>query len=270
MAATTTSTVTAAALKPDSCLLRVNVSPMVGSSARGSVSRAAFLFLAACICLVLMLVSGRSLLAELYAIPARHVLTLENSSVWRERDSVYANALQSISNAQSFVGDNPEYHEIKSRLHIDRCRYWDVVEQWQEWQVCQQQSLEQVRAQLLQNPQWPYVWANLLLVKYNLRQFDEEFYRALQKCQALGSRELAVNRVVAYVGLKEWVRWPIAQQEQFRQALLTVQKVAPEHAKAIADETRRSFLYCYWTNADPHQHYSCRKKNRKSVGRLAK
>ncbi len=229
-------------------------------------SRGPVLFWIAIGALILLLcINFWQLFAELNAISPRYLLTLQNAAEWRERDRVYRDARDSIDRALSMMKGNPEYAEIQARLLVDGCRFMDVGEQWQQWQDCQEQALLSLRLGLQQNPQWPYLWANLLLVKTSLRQFDEEFYQALDKSTSLGRNEFNVNRLLAYVGLVEWSRWQPETREPFRRALRMVNSVSPDVAASIASDTGQMSLYCLWTINEPSHRRLCAKKKRKTA-----
>lgn len=220
-----------------------------------------FILLASLLILLLVFLlqaNIRQLLAEWQAMPARQLLQAGNDAKWLDRDRVYAEGIVWIDRALAMQVDNPEYHEIRGRLLLDRCRHWDDVERWDEKRQCWQQALDSLRLAVTGNSQWPYVWANLLLAKYRLLQFDDEFYRALHRCRELGASELAVNRIVAHVGLARWPDWPIEERGFFREALLDLQMASAEQAAITAFEAGNLLLYCVWTHADPLQHSSCR------------
>lgn len=214
------------------------------------------LLLLASVLLFVAFVSMQTLLAELHAIQPRYLLSAGDDSQWRERDRVYADALQMTDTLIAIEGSNPDYREMKARLLINNCRHWNISEHWEDWQQCQRDAQSQLRIVVSSNPRWPFGWANLLLTKYNLRQFDEEFYTALKNSQLFGHSEAAVNKVVAYVGLQEWARWDAALRNQFKQALLSLNDAAPEQAMQLAHETQQDFLYCLWT-ADIHKPADC-------------
>ncbi len=218
------------------------------------------IFLCACGLLYLVGINTKGIFAESYAITPRKLLTQQDSQTWSSRDAVYARGLSSIDHALQWQAYNPDFMEIKGRLLLERCRYWDQVANWKDWEHCQQQAHDVIQSAIKLNTQSAYLWANLLLSKYNLRQFDGEFNQALKKCRILGSHELAVNRTVAYIGIREWNKWLPEQQKLFRQAMLSLQEIAPVEAKKVADNAGKGKLYCYWTRNDPKQHYSCRKK----------
>lgn len=197
----------------------------------------------------LLQANARQLLAELYAIEPRHLLTLHDDSQWRDRDAVYADALATTDSLLAIQVNNPEYQEMRGRLLINRCQHWNMVEQWDVWLQCQRDAQAALRVVVQENPRWPYGWANLLLTKFNLRQFDEEFYQVFQHSRELGASEMAVNRIVTYVGLHEWVRWRSEMRPEIRQAFLALYAVAPYEAAQIAHESGQDFLFCLWTNS---------------------
>lgn len=209
-------------------------------------------------CLVVL--NARVLVAERFAIHARHLLTLENAGEWQDRDVIYARAISNVERAGALQAGSPEYLEIHARLLIQRCKYWDKTSRWDEWRTCQKQALDSIRQSLKINARSPYLWANLLLVKSNLEQFDADFNEALVNARQLGPNELGVNRTVAHVGLLGWLRWQPEQKDLFRQALFTVQAISPKEAKKIAEASEKTALYCFWTRNDPKQFSSCRKK----------
>ncbi|HQQ62959.1 MAG TPA: hypothetical protein PLF22_05230 [Pseudomonadales bacterium] len=216
-------------------------------------------FLLLALLLYVLAVNAKALYAELYAMGPRHLLGLQDDRQWRERDTIYADALVMTETLLDIQPGNPEYQEMRGRLLINRCQHWDMTEQWDAWQQCQRDAQASLRHVVRDNPQWPYGWANLLLTKYNLRQFDDEFYRALERCRQLGASEMAVNRVVAFIGLQEWQRWRSELRPQIREAFLALNAVAPYQAAQLAHDSHQDFLYCLWTDA-PDKHKSCIKK----------
>ena len=233
--------------------------PVAASTSTPSIS---WLLTATCL-LALFVINAVHLMAELQALPARHLIEhVDEDGGWRDREKLYSDAITWIDSALALRPHNPDYHEIRARLTMDRCRHWDLSERWQAWQDCQQTALASLRQQVQGNPAWPYAWANLLLAKFQLRAFDEEFLHAWERCRALGRREIEVNHALALVGMAEWSRWNAAQRQDVRTALQTIQSLSPAEAKAVADAADQHVLYCLWTAGDPRQHFSCKRKPR--------
>lgn len=188
------------------------------------------------------------------------MLTLQDEAVRGDRDKSYQDALSAIEFSIQLQNSNPEYANIKSRLLINRCSQWDIKARQLEWQQCQVKAMTAIHASLDMNSQSAYLWANFLLVKYNLRQFDAEFYQALHQCRTLGSHEFNVNRIVVFVGLREWQKWRPEHTALFLESLFAVQAVSAVKAKKLADEAGQGSSYCLWTRADPKRHFSCKIK----------
>lgn len=70
--------------------------------------------------------------------------------------------------------------------------------------VIRTQALQHYRRSIQLRPAWPHTWASLALIKYRLRELDEEFEQALRNATHLGPWEPVVQRIVAEVGLAAW------------------------------------------------------------------
>lgn len=205
----------------------------------------------------LIALNAQQILAELYAIPARNLLNATDTSTWQNPGEIYANGTAQIEKALTIQPDNPEYHELHGRLVSSQCRLINKVEQWDPWLECQRKVLAAFRQGTVLNPRWPHNWANVLITKFNLLQFDQEFFQALTQARLLGSSEMGVNRTVAFVGLAGWQRWPDDVRAQFQQSVLDLHAASPDTAASVAKVTRHSDLYCLWTKDSPTQYYSC-------------
>ncbi len=53
-------------------------------------------------------------------------------------------------------------------------------------------------------PQWPYTWSGIVLLKYKMSEFDQEFQLALNNATELGPWEPNVQKIIAEVGLTSW------------------------------------------------------------------
>lgn len=68
------------------------------------------------------------------------------------------------------------------------------------------QSLEYFRQSAALRPTSPYTWANILLAKYRLGQFDDEYFDAMRNALTFGPWEPAVQLIVADAALGAWDR----------------------------------------------------------------
>lgn len=205
--------------------------------------------------------NARVMVAELAVMPARNALNRHDDKQWRDRDAVYADATSAVQRGLSLYPENPEYLELKGRIGLDACRHW--VDKNDAQRTCLQVAQQDLLAAITVAPRSASLWANLLLVKSRLGEFDQQFIEILHKTLELGSSLLEINQVVAFVGLREWTRWDSATRELFMESLLNVHRVSPKEAKAVADRAGRGALYCLVTKGDARQHYSCRQKKKK-------
>lgn len=216
-------------------------------------------FMGAVLC-VLAGLQVHFLVAEMDAMVGRRWLQAFRDDPARYQPAGHAQAEQAARRALQRLPANPDYVGLVADLLAEQCRRLDVVGQWTEWQACQQGALAQWRRLAEMNPASPFAWANLMQTKFQLRQFDTEFYRAWDEAIRLGAHELEVNRVVAYVGLREWARWTPRQVMQVRRATEALQAAWPRVARQTAQDAGMLMMYCFWTAGDARQPRVCTRK----------
>lgn len=80
-------------------------------------------------------------------------------------------------------------------------------------------ALGYYRQSLLLRPAWPYVWADLALLKLSQKQFDAEFALALQRALDLGPWQSIVQASIASGGLAVWDKLPARLQTDIEHAI---------------------------------------------------
>lgn len=93
-------------------------------------------------------------------------------------------------------------------------------------------------------PTSPYTWANILLAKYRLGRFDDEFFGAMRHALDFGPWEPAVQLIVADAALGAWDRLDSGLRAR---AYENLQRAAVRQADAlarIATDHRRIDLVC--------------------------
>jgi hypothetical protein len=68
-------------------------------------------------------------------------------------------------------------------------------------------------------PSWPYAWANILWIKSENGDYDEEFFHALDRSMALGSWESKVQRIVTDTTLSAWNKLDEATRQKALQVI---------------------------------------------------
>lgn len=67
-----------------------------------------------------------------------------------------------------------------------------------------QNALQAYEQQTHFTPSWPYAWINLLTVKIQLKQFDNQFNHALQMAEKTSNRNPGVELLLAKQGIIAW------------------------------------------------------------------
>ena len=125
---------------------------------------------------------------------------------WQRGESVTEPKWQHAKDLQSSAlfwrGQQPDYLEAMAQLYYWRNTQPDLgaAEFDQNFEV----SLRYYRLAIVQRPLSPYAWANLALVKAQMRLWDAEFYTAWARAQELGPHEQQVQLLVHEAGLISW------------------------------------------------------------------
>ena len=87
------------------------------------------------------------------------------------------------------------------------------VYQWQTYnqpfgnassQSNRKQALEAYRQQTLITPLWPKAWLNLLSIKIELNEYDDEFYHAYTMAQQTANQNPEVSTQYTLIGIQAW------------------------------------------------------------------
>ncbi len=123
------------------------------------------------------------------------------------------------NNVDSFSSDDWDkaYSTAKAALEKDpyNPELFSLMGNVYEWNSFQghNQSHNNQNAELALNhyrkavelrPQWPYTWSGIVLQKYKMSEFDQEFQLALNNATELGPWEPNVQKIIAKVGLTSW------------------------------------------------------------------
>nr|WP_067298191.1 hypothetical protein [Marinobacterium profundum] len=158
------------------------------------------LLLIAC-CLLGIYLSVRWALGDMYAYKVRYAI-----SEWEREPSQPAQApldssLDDINTALFFEPRNPEYIELKARLILYSALNKDSSSDGlAEIAKAKQAHLAAIELR----PQWPYSWANLVLMKAYLGEWDGEHERALRNAVNYGPWETSVHQTLTYAALLSW------------------------------------------------------------------
>lgn len=148
--------------------------------------------------------------------------------------SSLAEAARTLQMAGRLSPDNPDRHEGLARLALMRA--WRPETADAERADVLRSGLASIRRAIVLRPVSAYSWAIELQLKSELREYDEEFRRALQMTAKLGPWEPELQRVVVAAGLAAWPALPDAEQGMIMGSLLRGMKRQPSTMLAIAKQ----------------------------------
>lgn len=102
--------------------------------------------------------------------------------------------------------------ETAVALHDDLALYTDMLSTVKQWQALESDSRD-TALQLLSEaehfnllslktrPSWPVTWANLVYIKWEKREFDDDFLRYLKYASHYGPNTPEVHQVIASLGI---------------------------------------------------------------------
>jgi len=114
-----------------------------------------------------------------------------------------------VTRGRFYAPGQPDYSQLQGRLYS-----WAFIGRLPVDEAGQALALQGYRDSLAARPYWPYAWAQLVLLKSQLQQFDAEFDLAFKNAQAYGRWEPKVMENLLSASLLNWSRlsWPQRQQ----------------------------------------------------------
>jgi len=161
--------------------------------------------------IMLIILSGKWLLAEIYHYQANAYMALWDSSSpipnseWEIARKALTKALALGLNQPVYLEDMSDLFYLKSITEpIDPILSIEL----------QKQTLEFIRQAIRLRPSWPYAWAKLANIKYYTFGMDAEVADALDKAMILGAWEPMVQLTVAKIGMASWKKLPNHLQDK--------------------------------------------------------
>lgn len=147
-----------------------------------------------------------------------------------------------VEQALARLPANPAYLDLAGHLHGLRAAQPGVVGEQRRQAL--QASAQHYRQALAARPLWPYGWANLLAVKDQLGEADNEFDQALNRAAATGPWEPRVQLQVVRSGVRYWDALGQPERRLVEQTMRDALSVQPREAFEIARLYARPDLVC--------------------------
>ena len=149
---------------------------------------------------------------DIYGYKVRYALndwqTQEELPLLEQVNSALANA----DVALSWEANNPEYIELKGRLLLYRA----LVNGLDEESLLDLRDAKALHLRAIKlRPNWPYSWANLVLMKSYLKEFDDDYDKALSSAVRYGPWEQSVHLTLSHAAALSWVSLSLEQKHVF-------------------------------------------------------
>ncbi len=108
-------------------------------------------------------------------------------------------------------------------------------------------------------PTWPYAWNNIMVVKFRLDEFDEEFFTAFYNSERLGTWEPYVQRMLVDVGLMNWLEFPAIERNYILEIVSRSLQKQPEKTLEIVNKNGLLDVICLLNKDDENVNKYCKK-----------
>ncbi len=122
-------------------------------------------------------------------------------------------------------------------------------------------ALDYYRKAVELRPQWPYTWSGIVLLKYKMSEFDQEFQLALNSATELGPWEPNVQKIIAEVGLISWNKLEHSQRITIVENIRRGVTMQPRLMLDILKKYGQLRLVCFENNKPVFVEQYCEKHN---------
>ncbi|NJO14294.1 MAG: hypothetical protein HC877_00650 [Thioploca sp.] len=179
-------------------------------------------------------------LADLLTKPASYRLSL-----WEQQglntESAWENTLIQLKLAIDLEPENPDLLELISRAYYLHSNF-DISIKLQLTSL--QQALNYNLQAIRQRPVSAYTWANIALLKSQLKQYDAQFETALKQAIIWGKWEPLIQHLVIEAGLDAW--YQLSQSTRWL-VLAAIERgifLQPQLIKALINKYQRIYTLC--------------------------
>ena len=179
-------------------------------------------------------------LADLLTKPASyHLLRWEKQGI--NSETAWQTTLTQLQWAIDLEPKNPDLLELIARVHYLLATTGIGI----KFQLTSlQQALDYNLKAIQQRPVSAYTWANIALLKSQLKQYDAQFEIALKQAIVLGQWEPLVQHLVIEAGLVAWYQLPQSIRWLVLAAIERGMLVQPQLIIALINQYQRIYTLC--------------------------
>ncbi|MAY43403.1 MULTISPECIES: hypothetical protein [unclassified Neptuniibacter] len=163
-------------------------------------------------------------------------------------------ALANVDEALSWEGSNPEYIELKGRLLYYRA----LVNGLDKDSLSDLREAKKLHLRAIElRPNWPYSWANLVLMKSYLKEFDDDYDKALSRAVRYGPWEQSVHLTLSHAAALSWVSLSLEQKHVFAKNVERALVRNSNNIRATLDAYKKRAAICAYLKRDALQATLC-------------
>jgi hypothetical protein len=208
-----------------------------------------FLLIIPCLILIgLIITAGLWGLADINVKSAQRSLMLWENDVNTLNKTEWTIAYDSVSKAIDQDPLNPELLILMANVQEWKF-YLDNgdVENYQYLSL----ALKNYRKAAELRPAWPHTWSHISLVKYRMKEIDQEFQQAIENATKTGPWEPGVQQIIAEVGLSVWRELDFGMREKIVRNIQRGITNQPILMLSILKKYDQLSMVCYQKNKNP-------------------
>jgi hypothetical protein len=179
-------------------------------------------------------------LADLLTKPASyHLLRWEKQGI--NSETAWQTTLTQLQWANDLEPEHPDLLELIAQVHyLPATSNRGIKLQL----TSLQQALDYNLKAIQQRPVSAYTWANIALLKSQLKQYDAQFEMALKQAIVLGQWEPLVQHLVIEAGLVAWYQLPKSTRWLVLAAIERGMLIQPQFIIALMNKYQRIYTLC--------------------------
>ncbi|WP_415893559.1 hypothetical protein ACMXYN_03755 [Neptuniibacter sp. PT8_73] len=213
-----------------------------------------FAVLGLLLCLIGIYVAVTWVMGDLYGYKVRFAV-----ESWQKEKALpelgqIDKALIDAEGALTWEDTNPEYYELKARVLYYKALVEGVDGAGRDALV----NAKQLHIQAAElRPRWPYSWANIVLMKAHMNEFDEEFNQSLLNAEQYGPWEQSVHLTLAHAGAISWSNLSAEQKSIIAEHVHRGLKHSFKGLADILNFYKKRSLICAYMQRDEKQKVFC-------------
>lgn len=206
-------------------------------------------------CLLGIYLAANWAMGDLYGYKARYAVDAWQSRKTLPTQDELQSGITDIDKALRWEPRNPEYVELKARiLYLQALNSGLETAGFGKIQEAKYYHLYAIELR----PNWPYSWANLVLMKSYLGEFDKEYDEALRNAVTFGPWEQSVHITLAIAAPISWSSLSKKQKQIFASNIERGLVWSVSDIRSVLEAYRKRSVICAYLKRDEMQKRLCK------------